>query len=874
MSAFDVVGQLVLVLVVALVLGPGRRLLEGTRGLLAGGAVVVGLLAAGLAALGAPPAVPLGVAAAGVAVILVVLRRYADADARTVAVAVCGLLVCGYVMQVRLVGAEVEVEVGRWMILAVVAFLAAFAVCRLPNRTPSGWLLQWAGVALLLLPLIPGLGRTINDARAWIAVGPFTAQPAELARPLLLAGLALALEESAALLRNGTLRYTLRALIPVGLAAGLLAAVHHDLGPALVLGLTAVVLVLLQRPPLRYTAAMLAVLPVLAVAAYGLVARLQERVDQWRMPIRDDHAVENTGAALQALARGELFGTGLGNGAPHAVANVTNDFVLVAVGEERGLIGLACHVALLAVVCVRTLRLSTRMRDEPRRVMVAALMIMLTLQSVYVVLATAGVFPVTGMVVPFLSKGGSALVATALVTGAALGLYASNAGLAPETVATRRFERGLLILRRGFAAAWLVALVSLAVVTLHSPVPAASPRPDSWATDRGRLLTRDGETLAETSGGNRRFLQSDLVPIAGGLERASVASPGCVGPGIGLLWGKGCEHPDVVTGLRLDVQRAATSALAGRPGSVLVLDLRDFSVLADVSVPAADQALATPPGSTFKLVTGAAAIERGLAADTPQRSVFQGVRNAGNVTCGGSLGQALASSCNTSFADYAVQVGFDGLRDTAAKFGFGSGTGLADVVVTPSTVGNGAADKPTLARDGIGLQDVRATPLQMAVVAGTIATGGSRRQARYVVGSCSGGRYTAAATIPSVRVMRPATAEALAGGMRRAVTDGTATRLNTLPFPVAAKTGTADTGKGSVDAWVVAYAPLDSPRVAVAVRVIGAPGGASGGGGDDGGLSGGKDAAPVAAPVLQAAMTATSGGAVDACGANRSGGGR
>lgn len=866
MNAFDLIGQLLLVLTVALVLGPGRRLLQGTRGLLVAGGVVVGLLAAGLAALGAPPAVPLGVAGAGAAAILLVLRRYADADARTVAVAVCGLLVLGYVMQVRLVGAEVGTEVGRWMILAVVAFLAAFAVCRVPGWSPSGWLLQWAGVALLLLPLIPGLGRTINDARAWIAVGSFTAQPAELARPLLLAGLALTLEETAALLRNGTLRYTLRALLPVGLAAGLLGAVHHDLGPALVLGLTAVVLVLLQRPPLRFTAAMLGVLPLLAATAYVTVARLQQRIDQWRMPIRDDNAVENTGAALQALARGGWFGTGLGNGAPHAVANVTNDFVLVAVGEERGLIGLACHVALLAVVCVRTLRLSTRMRDEPRRMIVAALMVMLSLQSVYVVLATAGVVPVTGMVVPFLSKGGSALVATALVAGATLGLYASNAGPAPQTVATHRFERGMVMLRRGFAAAWLVALVSLAVVTLHSPMPAASPRPDGWATDRGRLLTRDGETLAETTGGDRRFPQDDLVPVAGRLERSSVASPRCVGPGIGLLWGKDCEHPDVVTGLRLDVQRAATSALGGRPGSVVVLDLRDFSVLADVSVPSADQALATPPGSTFKLVTGAAAIERGLAADTPQRAVFQGVRNADNVTCGGSLAQALAESCNTSFADYAVQVGFEGLRDTAAKFGFGAATGLADVTVTPSTVGSGAADRPTLARDGIGLQDVRATPLQMAVVAGTIAGGGQRRQARYVVGSCLGGKFTAAAAGPSVRVMRPATAEALAGGMRRAVTGGTATRLGALPFPVAAKTGTADTGKGSVDAWVVAYAPLDAPRVAVAVRVIGAK--------DNAALSGGKDAAPVAAPVLQAAMTATGGQPAAPCGANRNGGGR
>ncbi|MET7392416.1 FtsW/RodA/SpoVE family cell cycle protein [Dactylosporangium sp. NPDC005572] len=853
MSGFDLVGQLLLVAVVALVLRP----VAGVRGSVVAGAVLAGLLAVGLAALGEPVVLPLAVAAAAVTAILLVLHRYADADARRVAVAVCGLLVLGYVMQVRLVGDDVATEVGRWMVLAVAAFLAAFALCRVPGWTPSGWRLQLAGLALLLLPLVPGLGRTINDARAWIAVGGFTAQPAELARPLLLAGLALALEETAPLLRNGTLRYTLRALLPVGLAAGLLAAVHHDLGPALVLGLTAIVLILLQRPPARYVVALLGVLPVPAAAAYLAVARLQERVEQWRMPVRGDGAVENTGAALQALARGGWFGTGLGHGAPHAVANVTNDFVLVAIGEERGLIGLAGHVLLLAVLCVATLRLATRMRDEPRRLAVAALMVMLTLQSVYVVLATAGVVPVTGMVVPLLSKGGSALVATALVAGAALGLYASSAGEAPATVASRRFQRGLTILHRGFAAAWLVALVSLAVVTLHSPVPAASPRPDNWATDRGRLLTRDGETLAETEAGDRRFPLDDLAPLAAGLERMSATDQRCDGPGLGVLIGRGCRHPDVVTGLRLDVQRAATTALAGRPGSVVVLDLRDFSVLADVSIPSAGPALATPPGSTFKLVTGAAAIERGLAADTPHRAVYAGVRNADNVTCGGSLAEALAESCNTSFADYAVQVGFEGLRDTAARFGFGSAT-LADVTVTPSTVGTGPADRAALARDGIGLQDVRATPLQMAVVAGTIAAHGERRTARYVVGSCADGRFTALPVAPSVRVLRPATADALAGGMRRAVVDGTATRLGGLPFGVAAKTGTADTGKGSIDAWVVAYAPLDAPRVAVAVRVIGAK--------DNAALSGGKDAAPIAAPVLRAAMTATGGEPAKPCG--------
>ncbi len=867
MTAADVLGQVALLLSTALV-GYGLTTGVSRRSRVLTAATVLLVLCAGLATLGSVlpvrPDVLLPVAVAGAALAAATASRWVAPHLAGPALALGLLMVIGYLTQMRLGAGRDTGDYGRWAVIGIVVFVVALLAGRWLPWTPGGELLQWAGVGLLLLPLLPGLGLTINGARAWIGVGSFTVQPGEFARPLLVAGLALSLDQYAPLLRHGAVRSTVPAVLPIGLAVGLLAVVHHDLGPTLVLGTTALALFLLLRPPRKFVLVMLAVPPVAATVAYLAVPRLHQRVDHWLHPVTAGGALENTGAALDALARGGWTGTGLGRGTPASVANVDNDFALVAVAEERGLVGVACYVLVIALVCRHLLASATDMHDDRRRLLVLAPAVMLSVQAGYVVLATAGVAPVTGMVVPFLSSGGSALIATSATVGALLGVHASAAGAAPRSVNELRFRSGVAAVRRLSTAVWLVAVIGF-VVVMSGPATSAQ----AGGGPRGRLLSRDGLVLAETVAGARTYPLGALTGhVVGhgstsGIEAAAQAGLSCEPGWFQSLTGAGCTPPDVVTGLDEQTQRAASDALNGRTGSVIVLDLRDFSVLADYSSPAVDPArlpdsydrrltalrdpataVASAPGSTFKLVTAAAMLERGLPTETPQRAGFKGpgmtvgVRNAGGMTCGGSLTDALAISCNTSFAEYALTLGADRLRQTAAAFGY----------LGESTVGK-PRDASELARTGLGLQDVRATPLQQALVAASVATGGVQRPVRTIIGSCRDGTYRPDAPLDGRRVLSAGTAGQLAAGMTGAVRWGTAQRLHQLPFAVAAKTGTADAADGRTDAWLIGYAPADAPTVAVAVRVPGD---------DDHEQAGGaSDAAPVAAAVLATAVPAT-----------------
>jgi cell division protein FtsW (lipid II flippase) len=120
----------------------------------------------------------------------------------------------------------------------------------------------------------------------------------------------------------------------------------RDLGPAVVLGLSAIVLAVMIRPPVRLQLTVLGLAVAAAGTALAVEARLRDRLQHWLEPVRANGAPENTGAALQALARGGVWGTGLGRGRPDAVTNAENDFILSAVTEERGLVGAACVVLL------------------------------------------------------------------------------------------------------------------------------------------------------------------------------------------------------------------------------------------------------------------------------------------------------------------------------------------------------------------------------------------------------------------------------------------------------------------------------------------------------------------------------------------------
>ncbi|MFC7726200.1 peptidoglycan D,D-transpeptidase FtsI family protein [Nocardioides sp. GCM10028917] len=269
----------------------------------------------------------------------------------------------------------------------------------------------------------------------------------------------------------------------------------------------------------------------------------------------------------------------------------------------------------------------------------------------------------------------------------------------------------------------------------------------------------------------------------------------------------------------------------------------DFGAVADLSKelnadprePLINRAIGTtlPPGSTFKLVTAAAAIESGnYDADSqvpggfrfklPQSTTTVGNYDGGN--CGGrriTLTQALQVSCNVTFMSLANELGVDAMADQAEAFGFND-TSLEDLGGQAESLYPRDLDPPQTALSGIGQSSVTATPLQMAMVAAAIANDGDVMRP-YVVDEVRAANLSVLdRTDPQSisKAISSTTADELTSMMVATVDSGTATPAQIPGVQVAGKTGTAQsTADRPPYAWFVSFAPADNPQVAVAVLV-------------------------------------------------------
>ncbi|MFJ4002955.1 penicillin-binding transpeptidase domain-containing protein [Streptomyces sp. NPDC090023] len=351
---------------------------------------------------------------------------------------------------------------------------------------------------------------------------------------------------------------------------------------------------------------------------------------------------------------------------------------------------------------------------------------------------------------------------------------------------------------------------------------------------------------------------------------------------------------NVVTTLNAKAQRAAFQGLGGRKGAVAAIEPATGKVLALVSTPSYDPALLSgnstgasaawerlnadpdkpmlnravrqtyPPGSTFKVVTAAAALDAGVITDVdaptdspdPYRLPGTTTRltNEADDCRDASLRVAFAWSCNTVFAKLGVDVGLPDMSATARAFGFNDTKLKVPFAVAESTFDT-VVDKAQLGLSSIGQYNTRATPLQMAMVSAAVANGGQARTPYLVERTTRSGGETVAGggAHPLRQVMRPSTAWQLKELMRDAVERGTGGNAAIRGATVGGKTGTAQHGVGNTGlpyAWFVSWAQADGtpePGVAVAVVVEDASA-------DRGEISGGGDAAPIAREVMRAVL--------------------
>ena len=341
-----------------------------------------------------------------------------------------------------------------------------------------------------------------------------------------------------------------------------------------------------------------------------------------------------------------------------------------------------------------------------------------------------------------------------------------------------------------------------------------------------------------------------------GLERAAenyaAGTPGgrlLAGPRV-LASTRPRESEPVRTTIDMGIQAAAVEALAGRFGGIAALDAQTGEVraLAGIAFSAPQ-----PPGSTFKIVTTVAALEAGAVKPSDRfpvetKAVIEGVdlENANGESCGGTFIDSFAHSCNSVFAPLGVKVGAKRLVETAERFGFNRPPGLPGAAQSTLPAAAEVGGDLAVGSTAIGQGRVQATPLQMASIAQTIASGGVLHPPTVV----------AEAPAPAARrVTTPRVARQVEKMMIAVVERGTG-RLAALDgAKVAGKTGTAelrdtteqqegevDEPPGSdTDAWFAAYTPIKRPKLAVGVLFV-----KNGAGGDT--------AAPAARTVLAAGL--------------------
>ena len=811
-----------------------------------------------------------------------------------------------------------------WLFLGVAAMVVTLLVVRnLEKLARYKYTFGIFGIACLLLPIFVGFES--GGSKLWVNFfGLFSFQPGEIAKVLVVIFLASFLSENRELLAIANRRVLglriprlsmLLPLLVMWVISLLIVVYERDLGSALLFFAIFLVMLYAATGRLFYPIVALVLLAVGGVLAYHFFGHVRTRISIWLDPFADP-----SGSGLQivqslySLADGGLFGTGIGQGMPTLIPVVESDFIFSAIGEEMGLLGASAVLFLFMLFTVRGFLTAARAKSDLSAFMAVGLTSAISFQAFLIVGGVTKLIPLTGVTLPFMSQGGSSLLASFIIVGLLLrcgdegtgtqveidgpgvsvrrGMAAGKAGTAlhldtPESgvLGRRALSKRLTVLTAIFTlliAALIANLFYVQVVQAEE----LKTRPSNNHTiarkayvDRGSILTSDGVTLAESvrqADGTytRSYPQGTLASHTVGYLSTRYGSTGIESTydavltgtsnydtwesALNKLAGATTTGDDVVLTIDSRIQAAAESALQGYVGAIVVLDPKTGAVLAKASSPTyaneqlddllanggensplldrTTQALYTP-GSTFKTVTLAAALESGVATldsvyGAPSSLDIGGaaVTNINGDDYGElDLRTAFAYSANTVFGQVATQVGPQALVNVARAFGYGSSVGmgfstLPSLMPDPAemteweTAWAGAGQPVGSHASPAGPQS---TVMQNAMIAAAIANDGQVMEP-HVVESISdpNGTVLSTTTPHSLgQAVSPGTAQAVGEAMLTTVSEGTGSAASVAGVDVAGKTGTAETGEDTPDAWFIGYAPYENPTVAIAVVV-------------------------------------------------------
>ncbi|MGH9102991.1 MAG: FtsW/RodA/SpoVE family cell cycle protein [Acidimicrobiales bacterium] len=352
-------------------------------------------------------------------------RRFAPA-ANAVVLPVAFLLNgLGWVMIARL-DSHLAANQALWSILGVALYVATLAVIRSSRDLERyRYLLALAGILLLLLPLAPVIGESINGARLWVHAGPVSFQPVELAKIALVLFFASYFVEKRELLATPTARIGGR-LLPDPRAFGpflaafgfcMLAMVaERNVGFALLIFVIFLAMLWMAAGRFTYLVLGAALFALGTFVGAHVFSQVGERISVWLDPWA--HATTTGYQLIQAeyaLGSGGLTGTGLGLGHPGFVPVVYSDFIFTAFGEELGLLGTTVIVAAFVAMVGAGMRIALRARSEFAKLAASGLTTVLGFQAFFIMAGDVRLLPLTGVTLPFVAYGGSSLVANYLL---------------------------------------------------------------------------------------------------------------------------------------------------------------------------------------------------------------------------------------------------------------------------------------------------------------------------------------------------------------------------------------------------------------------------------------------------------------------------
>ncbi|KKO83968.1 FtsW/RodA/SpoVE family cell cycle protein [Corynebacterium otitidis] len=336
-----------------------------------------------------------------------------------------------------------------WSFVGVVLFTLVLTLVR--DHRPLArysYLFGLIGLVLLALPLV--WPAAINaDARIWITIGPFSLQPGEFSKILLLLFFAQLLVNKRALFTVAGYRIfgidfpRLRDLAPVlfvWAVAIAIMGVSNDFGPALLLFVTVLGMIYLATSRASWLIIGVALVAIGGAGIYFISDKIQDRFSNFIDPLANfDSTGYQLSQGLFGLSWGGFTGTGLGEGYPELIPVVESDFILAAVGEELGLFGLTVIILLFAVLVTRGLRAAVQVSDGYGKLVASGLSLTLIIQVFVVVGGISALLPMTGLTTPFMSAGGSSLMANYILL--AILMRISDSAQRPQPSAEEQAER-------------------------------------------------------------------------------------------------------------------------------------------------------------------------------------------------------------------------------------------------------------------------------------------------------------------------------------------------------------------------------------------------------------------------------------------------